>query len=272
MSGSDSDHNGLSLFRACQKGHVRRVTKLLQDGADIEEINDPSSVDGWGVMTPLQGAVNFCQLHIAKLLIYKGANMSVLFDNGESLLMRTSRRMFDETHLMADLLIKNGADVRYEHRNVTPRPHNLCRNIIPEGQNNWQALHIAAYCGRFDVVDVLLHHGADLLALTSEGETAKDLALKDYILKTDFKRYHDFKRYELGRYMKNDMPWWSTQKEHMEYLRRVRGYYETVRLLRIAEMRIRQVAFAMGHHPRLGEGSALMGFSPEELTMILNHL
>ena len=182
MSDSDSDHNGLSLFHACKKGHVRRVTKLLKDGADIEEINDPGSVDIVGVMTPLQGAVAYGQLHIAELLIDKGANMSVLFDNGESLLMRTSRRMFDQTHLMADLLIKKGADVRYRHRDVTPPPDNLVRDIVPQGQNNWQALHIAAYCGHFEVVKVLLHHGADRLALTSNGETAEDLALKDYIL------------------------------------------------------------------------------------------
>ena len=262
MSDSDSDDDLLSFFGECARGNKKRVEKLLKDGTDIEEVNDRDSQCRHGVMTPLQGAVMYCQLQIAELLIDSGANMSVLFDNNESLLMRNSWREFDQTHLMAELLINKGADVRQKHRAPVDTVANMA---IFTGWNNWQALHIASFIGNSEVVDVLLQHGADILALTSEGE--KDLALKDYILRKDFHRHH---RDKIDIYINNAEPWMQiSEEENREYVGHVRGYDETVRLLRVAE---RQLAFAMGHHLRLGGQSTLTELSPDEVRMILNYL
>jgi len=260
---SDSNDNDLSLFHACEKGRIRRVVKLLEDGADTEDKNQTYI---FGLVTPLQVAVSHGELRVAELLINNGADMSVLYDNGESLLIRATRTGFGQPHLMADLLIRKGADVRYRHRHSTPQPYNFSRNTMPQSQNNWNALHVAAHCGASELVEVLLHHGADLLALTDVGETAEDLALKDYILKRDFGRFH---RSEVDQYMHKHGFWRGGIQETRQYLGYVWGYDETVRLLRVAK---RQLAFAMGHHPRLGEGSALMRFSPDLLRMVMNQL
>ena len=66
--------------------------------------------------------------------------------------------------------------------------------------------------------------------------------------------------------MLNDMVYRGSSEQTMEYLGYVRGYDKTVRRLQRPE---RQLAFAMGHHPHLGEQSALTRFSPDELKMIL---
>ena len=50
------------------------------------------------------------------------------------------------------------------------------------------------------------------------------------------------------------------------YLKAVWGYDETMRLLQVSE---RKLAFAMGHHPRLGDRSALSKFSPDELMRMI---
>ena len=254
-----SDNND-SLFDACEERSIRRVVNLLENGADTEEKNE---TEVFGLLTPLQLAVFIGELRIAELLIINGADMSVLYDNGESLLIRVARKITRQPYLMADLLIRKGADVGYTHTATTPPRDGSCiTNIMPPGSKDWNALHVAAYCGRFEVVEVLLHHGADLLALTSEGETAEDLALKDYILKRDFEGLH---RSEVDQYTRNYGGWQGGNQQHRDYLSFVRDYDDTVGLLREAE---RQLAFAMGHHHRLGEQSALMRFSPDELRMI----
>ena len=265
MSDSDSDDDNLSLCRACQQGRIRRVTELLANGVDVDE---QGQTFVYGLVTPLQAAVSSAELRIAELLIDKGANMSVLYDNGESLLIRASRMMFDhiqyhQPHLMADLLIRKGADVGYRHRHATPLNNSFIMNTMPLSQNNWNALHVAAYHGNSEVVEVLLNHGADVLALTSAGERAEELALKDYILKVGFETYC---RSEIDRYTQNYGAWRGTREKSMEYLGYVRGYDETVRLLQVAE---RQLAFAMGHHPRLGGGSSMKTLSPDMLRTVL---
>ena len=260
MSDSDSDHNGLSLFRACQKGHVRRVTKLLQYGADIEE---KSPTGYFGLLTPLQIAVLNIDLELTELLLDNGADMSVIYENGESLLIRAARTMKSPSHEMADLLIRRGADMSYTHTNITRQGGSSIKNKMPPGSNDWNALHVAAYCGRCEFVEVLIQRGAVITTLTSRGETALDLALMQDYLKKEFNTYN---RSEVERYIQNCEDFCFIGMQTRRYLRHLRGYDETVRLLQIAE---KQLAFAMGQHPRIGRGSALANLSPDEVRMIL---
>jgi len=259
---SDIDANDArefkTLFEACEHGRVRRVFKLLQDGADIEEKN---STRFFGFVTPLQVAVSSAELHITELLINKGADMSVLYDNGESLLIRAARMYGTHAHEMIDLLIREGADVGYTHTNTSPQGGSFIKNTMPPGSNDWNALHVAAYDGRCEFVEILIKHGADIQTRTNRGETALDLALMGEYMKGEFPGYH---RHLTETYITDILNRRNAEKNR-RFLVRLSEYDETVRLLQVAG---RQLAFAMGHHPRLGGRSALMGLGPDELRMI----
>jgi hypothetical protein len=264
MSNLDSEDDKLSLFSACQHGRVRRVLKLLQDGADIEEKN-PTQI--FGFVTPLQIAVSYAELRITELLINNGADMFVLYDNGESLLIRAARMHGSNVNEMLELLLRKGADMGYTQINNTPPPRlsggGAIENMMPPGSNDWNALHVAAYAGNCGFVEILIKHGADILTRTNRGETALDLALMSDYPEPEFPEH---RRHLTEEYITDILDRRANAEKNRHFLLRLSELAETVRLLQVAE---RQLAFAMGHHPRLGERSSLTKFSPDELRMIL---
>lgn len=63
---------------------------------------------------------------------------------------------------------------------------NACHHLLEQGANihavdeqNWSALHLAAFFGRADACQSLLAHGANADAVTKRGESALHLAAHD---------------------------------------------------------------------------------------------
>ncbi|HQM73974.1 MAG TPA: tetratricopeptide repeat protein [Candidatus Saccharicenans sp.] len=87
------------LQKAIQKGDIKKVTELLDKGANINE---------WNFGTPLIMAASSGKLEIAKLLIERGADLNVIGQNGWTALGCAAAEGHSE---IVDLLISKGADV-----------------------------------------------------------------------------------------------------------------------------------------------------------------
>ncbi|HPB59815.1 MAG TPA: tetratricopeptide repeat protein [Candidatus Saccharicenans sp.] len=87
------------LQKAIQKGDIKKVTELLNKGANIDE---------WNFGTPLIMAASSGQLEIAKLLIERGANLNMIGQNGWTALGCAAAEGHSK---IVDLLISKGADV-----------------------------------------------------------------------------------------------------------------------------------------------------------------
>jgi len=241
---NSDDAKTLSLFETVLRGRVGRVAKLLADGVDI---NEKTVYHRFGPMSPLQIAVGGFKLEMTKLLIDKGADMSVLFANGESLLMWLTQAppFYFENKVvqMAGLLIDNGADLYYKRNISYPVLECLTKHNCVSVSNNWNVLHMAAYHGRFQIVRVLVNHGADILVKTPLGETALDLALKYNDLEKYFPGYG---RNQVERYKHEILNGQGFTGNAASFLERVEAYDDTVRFLKSLNMKL---ALSMSHHP-----------------------
>jgi ankyrin repeat protein len=134
---------------ATQSGEIDTVRKLLQEGADANELN----ADGW---TPLTIAVRSGHTEIAEILLAVGAEVNVVDEYGMTPLMWAEGGGHDE---LVQILLQAGADVK-------------------EGEYRLQAIVTAAEHGRLDVVQMLLHEGADANARDKYGFSALAKAAK----------------------------------------------------------------------------------------------
>ncbi len=87
------------LQKAIKKGDIKKVTELLDKGANINE---------WNYGTPLIMAASTGRLEIAKLLIERGADLNMIGQNGWTALGCAAANGHVE---LIDLLISKGADV-----------------------------------------------------------------------------------------------------------------------------------------------------------------
>lgn len=150
------------LHQAVEKGDITEVERLIDSGANIEEI--------YSGFTPLQGAIypkvysetrNRRHNIIAMMLIKAGANVHVRYHSGDYVLHVAMKEGLSNT---AIALIDAGA------------------NINAQGNNGHTALHIVA-SNRWDsdnataLAIALIERGADVNARNNFGETPLDRAI-----------------------------------------------------------------------------------------------
>jgi ankyrin repeat protein len=168
--GADVNHCNVAgktaLFFASEGGHIGVVKRLLASKADVtlankdgniplyiasrhghhgvvqELLRYDSNINGTKSKNPLLIASYFGHYKTVKILLENGANVNVQGEDGDSSLINASRKGWTE---IVRILLKFGAD-------ATLRNEEYDEN----------ALHLACFLGRTDVVEVLLDHGMDI--------------------------------------------------------------------------------------------------------------
>lgn len=142
---SRGPHGEPELHEAAIEGSVERTLALLSRGADI---NQGGNCNG---ATPLMFAVCHGQSRVARVLLKRGANTSLMGCDGSSALHVAARR---GDPAMTKLLLKSG---------VHPD------SAMPYSGN--RALHLAACRGHFEAMTVLIEAGANLNSRLVNGST-----------------------------------------------------------------------------------------------------
>jgi len=146
-----------ALQKASQHGHIDIACLLLQSGADpnVPVLNDTG-------LTTLQSAAQFGSLELTSILLEAGADVNGQpSPNGMSALSYSLQKSHQN---IARLLIDAGADV-----NATSESHHYYAT----------ALQIAAKNGLCESVDRLVYAGANVNAITEDGETALSIATQN---------------------------------------------------------------------------------------------
>ncbi len=141
---ADAKDKNQQLIEAAANDDVEEVTRLLQEGPDINAKDE----FGW---TALMRGVESGGLGVVKLLLEKGADVNARTGGGEPALMIAARRDALE---VVRLLLENGA------------------NVNAKDKGGLTALMIAARRGHLGMVEFLLNSGADIQAKDESGWTA----------------------------------------------------------------------------------------------------
>jgi ankyrin repeat protein len=254
-----------ALWTAVMQLRTEEVRQLLLGGANIEERGGTLAGD---LTTPLQVAVIRGHTDVVQLLLEHGADTSAAFE-GETPLHRTK----DEA--IALLLFQHGADVSARN-NLGQTPlhraafngHEAVVKVLLENGSDVSVrdndgdspLHMAAFQGREGLVKVLLENGADVNEMPFRGMTALHwAAVQGYV--------------QLVRVLIEHRANILVEDNHgytAEYLATFEGHPEVVAILQEAAVtRAKCVAFAMGHHKRLGVGSLVAPLDAEVVRMVL---
>ncbi|XP_019555310.2 uncharacterized protein LOC109424595 [Aedes albopictus] len=119
---------------AAQEGVIKKVKKLIQDGANVNAFNKTK-------LTALHLSAAAGHRPVVELLIDKGANVNAVEINEWTPLHLACKNGHKE---VVQVLIKRGA------------------NIEALNNDNWTALHLSAFKGHCAVVDLLLKKGANV--------------------------------------------------------------------------------------------------------------
>ncbi|KAF6823075.1 ankyrin repeat domain-containing protein 52 [Colletotrichum plurivorum] len=141
------------IYAASMNGHLEVVKVLLEKGADVSVAN----TNGW---TPLHSASTSSNGHldVVKILLEKGADVLVATNDGRTPLHSAS----SNGHLdVVKVLLASGADVSVAKK------------------NGWTPLKAASSNGHLNVVKILLEKGADVLVATNDGWTPLHSASSD---------------------------------------------------------------------------------------------
>jgi ankyrin repeat protein len=141
----------LSLHEAAALGDAERVAQLLD--ADPPAL-DRRSDDGF---PPLGLAIFFRRPHVAKLLIERGADVSMPSANAQHVAPLHAAAAVCDCDT-ARLLLARGADPNARQ------------------QNDFTPLHGAASRGDLEFAKLLVAHGADRNARTADGKSVADVA------------------------------------------------------------------------------------------------
>lgn len=176
-----SQPNLSPFLAALIQGDTSLVNSLIDEGADIEEINSE------GQTALIISAANG-SLEMINTLLHAGANVNATSEKGWTALMVTIKNADSKT---ADLLLRNGADVNH----LSPDRWTALAEATIQGQNalmeklldcgadpetksshDWTPLMHAAYRGDQVGVRLLLNAGANANGSSQRDETAILLA------------------------------------------------------------------------------------------------
>jgi ankyrin repeat protein len=222
---------------AVQMGHTDVVQVLLEHGADVSAAFNGN--------TPLHLAANYAHAELVKLLFQHGADVSATDANGCTPLHKAAKQGHAES---VKVLLQHGADVSatsnrglmalheaayHGHAEVAKVLLENGADVLATSMQGMMALHWAAGTGQVEVVRVLIEHRANILAEDNEGRTAQ---------------------------------FWATVG-----MKPGGKKSQVVAILQVAAVtRAKCVAFAMGHHKRLGVGSLVAPLDAEVVRMLLD--
>ena len=173
------------MFRAAILGHTDIVKILVDDGADINGLDDPSKaadLDNPAHCTPLRDAVSCGHMETARYLVQRGAHVDLASAAGLGWTGWVAKRISDhpeQTDFIddwrytplcyavaggsagtAEIVLSHGADITHTF------------------DDGGTLLELATPYGYHDLIAVLLAHGADVNAKNKAGQTALDFAIK----------------------------------------------------------------------------------------------
>jgi hypothetical protein len=169
------------LIKASEKGDIKKVTLLLENGADVNTKDN----DGW---TPLMHAAEKGHKEVVELLIEKGADVNTKDNDGWTPLMYASKNNDLE---IIRLLLEKGANVNLTdkygqtalilasangHKEVVELLLEKGANVNIQDEDGWTALMFASQNGYKEVVELMIENGADVNAKDNLGKTALMLA------------------------------------------------------------------------------------------------
>ena len=235
-----------TLDVAVRMQHVDDMIRFLEDGDVNLELRGKNGNtllhDAVGGHGPLVNAV-------VDTLLHYGANALTINDHGETTVHTAAHT---NNPVLVHKLIRLGvnADLACTRCGATP-------------------LHIAALNSCVDVIQVLIDSGVnqshrdpamDSETCQREGWTALDFA-------REMIRVHDLR--VTGRFP--ELFHLFALYVHRKWDSKAAARYQTVKMLEVAEVHTdKMVAFAMGHHRRLGEGSMPDMIDPNVLKLILD--
>jgi ankyrin repeat protein len=178
------DSGNMPLHYAARGGHLEPIRLLLEAGADINSKGDAGAM-------PIHGAAERGHADAVRLLVDLGAQKDQPDNDGVTPALSAASRGHVE---IIQFLAEVGANIDHAmDQGGTPlwfaagHGHlEIVRLLVEAGAKKEQTLtvngrtplHMAASCGHLDIVRVLVDAGADCDAITSDGETAGDLALR----------------------------------------------------------------------------------------------
>ena len=143
----------MNIFDAIKKDDIARVQKLIESGADVNQINENGQ-------TPLHAACFFDSLKIVRLLLKKGAKKTINVQNKNGL---TPLHWACEKNNLktTELLLKNGATKSVD---------------TPENNYGMTPLFLACNKNNLKMATLLLQYGANVNHVNVNGETLLFLA------------------------------------------------------------------------------------------------
>ena len=154
---------------AAQKGDIEKVKELLKGNPDLA--NAKSGL-GW---TPLHAAADAGNRNIVELLVSSNASVDAKDHNGDTPLFRAAVRGHKE---VAELLVVHGANVNAKQNDyltfASSTPDRIMSGYIAAG---YTALHATVSFQHADIAELLLAHGANANARTTNGDVPLGIAI-----------------------------------------------------------------------------------------------
>lgn len=145
----DKQRLNMKLRRAARNGNIKKVERLIDQGADVNDLNKSGD-------TALMMAAEDGQGDVCELLIAKGVDVNAQNKSGETALMKAA---YFGHRKVCELLIAKGADVNAQNYKTGDT-----------------ALMSAAIAGRKKVCQFLIAHGANLYVQDKRGDSVLVLA------------------------------------------------------------------------------------------------
>ena len=181
---SDEGSLSLQLFYAVRAGHVARVHRSLEAGADV---NKPCQ----GSTALIEAAIGG-HLDVVAILYSKGANLDSSYSLNSNTALHFAAR--GGNHKLVQILLDKGAEMKKNHSLNTPL-HSaafwgdsaVLGLLLAKGAEietttgkGWTALHVAAKHTRLESARTLLKRGANINAVSLVHETPLHLAVESY--------------------------------------------------------------------------------------------
>jgi RNA polymerase sigma factor (sigma-70 family) len=177
----------VEMLRAAARGDGTKVRELLDRDAGLTGPHDDDEKGHPGI-TPLHYAAEAGQLEVARLLLDRGADPNVR-DRSHGLTPLGWASVFPkQKREMAEFLLSRGAQADVfcasalgmddELEQILAADASVANQKLSRSDCGARALHVAAWRGHLDAVQILLAHGADPRATDDAGKTPDMVAEK----------------------------------------------------------------------------------------------